>query len=999
MREIKTRKRNTRIAIILILATIIFTVLSISNRTFADPASEDASPVNPVGSKHLEYPSIFDLLPASQRDGEYVYIRYEDLIKFPSIMCSARGVTLPGYTSTLVHGRDKTDSGKITGYLKESDEGETMFKDGKVFHNVGNPYSATSSKTYGRFHIVGTYKATPAEGWVLSEIDMNDPQKSAIVFTLTNQEWTDTTNIVDANKHLGINNTTLWAVEWDDATNIPTKFVTKVGEKYYVVTTDEYAPYTYVQYAWWKVKKVGVDAPNLNTLKDTDLAYEAEAFEEYVKRIAVFQNEENYRTIHGQQVPIGKWQWNADNTIKVDYTKYKALDGKNKELGYDASKYEVRFNSETNKYVVGPFTLNYLRAGTKQGTRDKVSFSGISQASMFGLGEDNERLLDAEGKSVLQLKTAENPNGNYQFIYDHDHEAYIPTIKTYNNGTASEIKLDTVEDYPYPYDGEEFYIEIDYLDDLVSLESLDFDFQYMNAGGEFEYLEGTYLIIHWVQRYNKVGEDSSSTGGSGGSVIRNQTNITLGMADLSSRAATTFDGNLQTDGSANDLVGGDYRSTGSITAVEVTRPGASLKEVQKIGSVNISCDDFDFDTEELGIHVWTTTDYGEKEWAVDYREFVNFEYSYNFAGSGTSGSGSLTSKDNTFKIKREFDAPYEELTINFTENYIKHTWNSSGVDLESLEETTENCSHKFTFVIKYYNIILKEELNVSTVGTAKFAGSCIFIEQPGVITQADTGCHIDAQFEHGVTEVKAGKILHVGAGFEVGSFTTTDLGEYTATRPCNATFEIHVYSDLSGEDVQCYKYHYYVPKMFVNTLGNTTGRQSITNGKRAKFTVYNIWESYSFDDSSVGDPIICGEASSHNASKGIFKYAPNLDAVGNKKSVTGSNTFKYTDGAGNSISLTVFGTLYNNKDDNPAGGGGRKWRRPEVAVAGSGGGRRRRWPEVAVEHRHQHQRQHQHQCQQVNFGQLNLHMRKIVTEQLVYTSRKMEKKIKRQNIL
>ena len=187
------------------------------------------------------------------------------------------------------------------------------------------------------------------------------------------------------------------------------------------------SPYTYVQHAWWKEKTVGTD--NKSGVKDTDLAYEAEAFEEYIKKIAV--NGSN-------------WEYNEDHTIKVDYTNYVSTDGQKKTLSADSSKEEVRFNSETNKYVVGPFTLNYLRAGTKQGVREKVSFSGISQSTLIGLDADGKELLDKDGESILQL------GKNYKFIYDHNHEDYIPTITTYTDGRAETVKLDTEEDYPYP---------------------------------------------------------------------------------------------------------------------------------------------------------------------------------------------------------------------------------------------------------------------------------------------------------------------------------------------------------------------------------------------------------------------------------------------------------------------------------------------------------------------------------------------------------------------
>ena len=42
------------------------------------------------------------------------------------------------------------------------------------------------------------------------------------------------------------------------------------------------SPYTYVQHAWWERKTVGQNSGG--GIKDTDLANEAEDFENYIKR-------------------------------------------------------------------------------------------------------------------------------------------------------------------------------------------------------------------------------------------------------------------------------------------------------------------------------------------------------------------------------------------------------------------------------------------------------------------------------------------------------------------------------------------------------------------------------------------------------------------------------------------------------------------------------------------------------------------------------------------
>ena len=296
------------VIMILLVASILF-----FNQTFAKEDKTNKSPINENEAIRLSYPSVFSLL-SNQTDGDYVYIRYEDLLSYPTLMCSAKGTALPGYASTVVKSggksTDTTDQGQNTGTLTQSNRNSaTVFKTGSPWTaSTSNPYEATTSKTYGRFKIDSVKQATPAEAWVLSEMNMNDPKINSITFELTDQEYTGEVN--DNNKIVTASNDELWSVEWDDSTLEPTKYVTKKDNKYYYVTTDSYAPYTYVQHAWWKVKTVGTQ--NKSGVKDTDLAYEAEAFEDYIKKIAV--DGEN-------------WKYNSDNTIQVDYQNYISKDG------------------------------------------------------------------------------------------------------------------------------------------------------------------------------------------------------------------------------------------------------------------------------------------------------------------------------------------------------------------------------------------------------------------------------------------------------------------------------------------------------------------------------------------------------------------------------------------------------------------------------------------------------------------------------------------------
>ena len=256
------------------------------------------------------------------------------------------------------------------------------------------------------------------------------------------------------------------------------RYVRKEGDKYYYVEiNNDYAPYTYVQHAWWKEKTVGQNSGG--GIKDTDLANEAEDFENYIKEVT-------------GESDVSNLERNSDGTFKIDY--------KVSMEPQDTGEVTTRFNNVTNKYIVGPFKVEYLRSVTKQGSRPKISFSGISDSILVGADADKNELLDDDGKSILQL------GKNYRFVYSNTND---PSTNFGHDNARNEF--DTDEDYPFPSSGEEFYIEIDYIEDLAFIKNFKFDFQYLTAGGEYEYYKGNFLKINWTQ-FADVRSKTVSTG-------------------------------------------------------------------------------------------------------------------------------------------------------------------------------------------------------------------------------------------------------------------------------------------------------------------------------------------------------------------------------------------------------------------------------------------------------------------------------------------------------
>lgn len=418
-------------------------------------------------------PSIKDLVPSEQiMDDGTVYVTVNDLFNIPSILCSAKGTHLPGYGSTIVRSggdsTDETDQGKKTAYLTVDD-----LKTATVFRKINGwsdytdsrvpdyKYEPTTSRTYGRFTIAEERKATPAEAWVLAEMDKNLPGTgTGYTIETTDREYTGEEGaIVDT---MTIDDKIIYII--GDPGN--EEYLEKRDDnKYYYVNLNTGAEggdarYSYVQFAWWKVKTVGL--PPKNPIKDLDagLAAEAEAFEDYI--IEVTGNKD-----------VNNLERNPDDTFKIDYKVSMKPD--------NAEDIHVQFNSETNKYLVGPFSVSYLRACTQQQSRPKVSFAGIASSILVGVDVDGNEVLDEDGNSLLQL------GQNYRFVYN-DPAAHEAKQRGYG---------DTYEDYPFPYSDEEFFIEIDYLEKVAGLKNFKLDFQYMTANGSFELLDGEYLQIHW----------------------------------------------------------------------------------------------------------------------------------------------------------------------------------------------------------------------------------------------------------------------------------------------------------------------------------------------------------------------------------------------------------------------------------------------------------------------------------------------------------------------
>lgn len=598
-----------KLTVFMLLAVVISAII-LSNASFA------AELIRGVESHVDNYP-----LPR--------YITYEEYINDPFLLCTGHGIAMPGYSSTTVrsgsYSTHVTDQGKDTGKLTIEDLGNaTCFSDGTLKDGLVD----TTSKTYGYYTNATEHDATPAEAYVLAELDQNTPG-NGVEFTITDEEYTGE---VQEEAYVEVDGIKYYTVEYNSSYEA-TKYVAKKDDgKYYVAeanNTEGRGNYSAVQLAWWAVATTqeGSREP------DNSLATEARAFEDYINTLS-----EN-----------GQFSIDTSNANMFNITYPVTM---------ESDKAEVLYDSTTNKYKIGPFKVNYLRSIIKCGERPAADFSGITNSTLVGKyykdGQETEEEIDRE---------------HYRFVYEHDHAA----VREDNNN------VDTDESYPYPYSDEEFFIELDYLEDLSALSSFKFDFHYMNGGGTYTVFHGTYMTIYWKVRtsYISTGSGTAFNNDSEIMLAKNQENDVnvQKVSDTASSQNLTWANKTYVE-----VSGGDGAS------VELTQDGASHLGISG-SSVNVYEAPGDQD------YIYIRFNPPGIPWAT----FGNF--------NGCSWAGSLVDlgiNAGKLKVERDYSSITTTKTISFTVNTgeeyymeVKVTFNNADSEYHA-EKVWDNLSAKLT---------------------------------------------------------------------------------------------------------------------------------------------------------------------------------------------------------------------------------------------------------------------------------------------------------------
>ena len=159
----------------------------------------------------------------------------------------------------------------------------------------------------------------------------------------------------------------------------------------------------------------------------------------------------------------------------------------------------VSYNENTKEFLVGPFSINYVREAHKaldgglsemisanDGGGNIILYSGIVGANIYGLVNGKEQILT-----------------DWEFVYT---DVTIENDTVIRNALKADDEYGDSDDNIYPYPNEEFYIK--FLNPNNSIEAvtkLEFDLQTLNAEGTVKELKGTYSNINWV-----VGEKWTS---------------------------------------------------------------------------------------------------------------------------------------------------------------------------------------------------------------------------------------------------------------------------------------------------------------------------------------------------------------------------------------------------------------------------------------------------------------------------------------------------------
>ena len=216
-----------------------------------------------------------------------------------------------------------------------------------------------------------------------------------------------------------------------------------------------YDEYSAIQYAWWTT----IAGSHGTTKTPNSLSEEAEAFEAYIAEIA----SKDPKTFVEQHYSFEKDGNVHEGTVPAPVIKYEPK--YNEDINRDGvvdekDKVKTSWDSDKQTWTVGPFSVDYIERSYTAGDRPKVDFSSITNVELY-----------------TNLGKVDKSQWKFNFL---------------------EGERDVSDTYEYPHQNEIFYIELNFIEGATEIKNLHFDFKYMNAGGKFDALDGTYFKETWT---------------------------------------------------------------------------------------------------------------------------------------------------------------------------------------------------------------------------------------------------------------------------------------------------------------------------------------------------------------------------------------------------------------------------------------------------------------------------------------------------------------------
>ncbi len=246
----------------------------------------------------------------------------------------------------------------------------------------------------------------------------------------------------------------LYLLDYDTVTEID-------GSFYYVYVESDYS---YIQMAWWTTQ-MGTSNWTVQAVAGNDLSKEAEAFEEYILNLAGVSSTDELEYEMQSYDFIEEDGTHSVGEIEAPVINYKPdfnrEDADQNGVVNEADEVTVSFDPEKNAYIIGPYSINYIKESVNIEGRESIDFAGITGVKL--------------NTNVGELELGKD--WNFLFLTDQ--------------------ARDLEEGYPYPNPNEQFYLQINYIEGFTVIKEFKFSFRYMNAGARLDIYDGFYKQVTW----------------------------------------------------------------------------------------------------------------------------------------------------------------------------------------------------------------------------------------------------------------------------------------------------------------------------------------------------------------------------------------------------------------------------------------------------------------------------------------------------------------------